>query len=150
MPSGADDGILLCRAARPLFLVLALQKLDIDFRAVDADKLASAVGQAGRRQQQKELLEIEALNGSLHGKYGVGVRYGIEETVSTPCPVNAHDADAKSVAERHAFLSFVAICHLSMRAITTAFGAATPTAGMATRGGSVLMTSHCRCMPPLI
>src|SRR5260370_25637966 len=110
--SGVNESILI-RVARPLFPVLSLQEMDVNFRAVDTNKFASAIGQAGRRQQQKELLEIEALNGALDGKYGVGVGYGVEETVPTPRSVNAHDADAISAAERHAFGSFVVLCHFS-------------------------------------
>jgi hypothetical protein len=33
------------------FLLPGLEKLDIDLRAVDADKFAPAIGQARRRQQ---------------------------------------------------------------------------------------------------
>src|ERR1700731_2360265 len=103
MPSGTNEGILILLGARPPFLVLSLQKLDIHLRAVDADKFASAIGQAGRRQQQKELLEIEALNGALHREDGVGVRYGVEQAFPAPRTVNGHDADAISAAERDAF-----------------------------------------------
>jgi hypothetical protein len=114
MRSGADERILTRRGTGSLFLVLlSLQKLDVNFRAVDADKFASAIGQAGRRQQQKELPEIEALNGALDGKYGVVVRDGIQQTVAAPCPVNPHDTDAISTAERHALRCFVVIRHLS-------------------------------------
>src|SRR6202022_4347727 len=111
MYSGSNQRILIGRGARPPFLVLSLQKLDIHLRAVDADKFASAIGQAGRRQQQKELLEIEALNGALHREYGVVVRYGVEEAIPAPRTVNGHDADAISAAERHAFRSLGVICH---------------------------------------
>lgn len=41
--------ILRRRGARSLLLVLALQKLDIDLGAVDANKFASPISQAGRR-----------------------------------------------------------------------------------------------------
>jgi hypothetical protein len=40
-------GVLIC--AWPLLLVLSLEELHIDFRAVDADQFASAISQAGRR-----------------------------------------------------------------------------------------------------
>jgi len=33
--------------------------LHVDLGAVDADEFASAIGEARRRQQQKELLEID-------------------------------------------------------------------------------------------
>jgi hypothetical protein len=57
---GAHRFAFLGRPAEPLLPLLALQKLDIHFRAVDANQFASAVSKAGRGQQQEELLEIEA------------------------------------------------------------------------------------------
>src|ERR1700692_4720705 len=134
MRSGADKRIFIRRTVGRLLLVLALQELHVDFGAVDADKFASAIGEAGRRQQQKKLLEIEALNGALHGQEGVIVRYRIEHTVPTPGPVDAHDADAVSVAERNALRCLVVVRHLSRTsmcqrpAIAATFGAAMPTA----------------------
>jgi hypothetical protein len=47
--SSAGERILLQRGARLLFLVLSLQKLNINLRAVDADKFASPISQTGRR-----------------------------------------------------------------------------------------------------
>src|SRR6266851_630068 len=111
--SAADDSVLLCLDARLLFLVLSLEKLNVNLGAVDADELATPIGQTGRRQQQEEFLEIEALNGSIDGKYGVSVRYRVEQTVAAPRSVDAHDTDAISAAERHAFRCFVLIRHLS-------------------------------------
>src|ERR1700722_3307922 len=90
-----------------LFLVLSDQKLDIDFDAVDANEFAPAIGQAGRRQQQEELLEIEALNRPLDSQHRIGIGYRIEHAVPAPRSVDAHDADAVAAAERHALLSFV-------------------------------------------
>ena len=49
MYSGAHQRVLLGRGARPLLLVLSLQKRDIDLGTVDADKFAPPIGQAGRR-----------------------------------------------------------------------------------------------------
>src|SRR5450631_2413495 len=107
------QGFLIERAAGPLFLFLALEERDVDLGAVDADKLASAIGQAGRRQQQKELLEIEALNGALNGQDRVVVRDGHEQTVAAPGAVNAHDADAIPTAEGYPFRCFAVVCHRS-------------------------------------
>src|SRR3954468_8752042 len=59
--SAMDNRLLICRGVA-LVSVLSLQELDIDLGAVDADKFASTIGEAGGRQQQKELLEIEALD----------------------------------------------------------------------------------------
>jgi hypothetical protein len=74
-----------------------------------ADEFASAKGRASRRQQQKELLEIEALNGALHGQDRIVVRYRLELTVPTPGPVDAHDAGAICTAERNALRCLVVV-----------------------------------------
>src|SRR5580704_16747451 len=70
-----------------------LEELDFHLGPVDADKFAAAIGKAGRRQEQKELLEIETLDGTFHGQHGVIVRDGIEKAIATPGSVDAHDAD---------------------------------------------------------
>jgi hypothetical protein len=49
----------------------SLQELDVHFRAVDPDELASAIGETGGRKQQKELLQVEALDGTFHVEHGV-------------------------------------------------------------------------------
>jgi len=46
--SGVNQSVLI-GVAPPLFPVLSLQEMDINFRSIDADKFASAIGQAGRR-----------------------------------------------------------------------------------------------------
>src|SRR5260370_13217130 len=113
--SAADQSFVIWRAARPLFLVLSFKELDVYFGAVDANQFASAIGEAGRREQQKELLEIETLYGALDGQYRFAVRNGVEQTVAAPRSVNAHDADAVSPAEGHALGSFGVVCHRSQR-----------------------------------
>src|SRR6202035_1064003 len=110
-----DPGVLAGRGARPPFLVPALQKPDIDLGAVDADELASAIGQAGGGQQQKELLEIEALNRAFDGEDGVVVRYGLEQAIAAPRSIDAHDADAIPAAEGHAFRCLAILGHWSER-----------------------------------
>jgi hypothetical protein len=47
--SGAHDGILLRRGARLFLLVLTLEKLNVNFRAVDANEFAAPVGEPSRR-----------------------------------------------------------------------------------------------------
>src|ERR1700735_571997 len=95
-----------------LFLVLSNQKLDIDFHAVDANKFAAAISEAGRRQQQEELFEIETLNGPLDGQHRIGIGYRIEHAVPAPRSVDAHDADAVAAAEGYPLLPFVLVCHV--------------------------------------
>src|SRR5258708_13143354 len=94
--SGADQGLMIGRAAAPLLLVLALEELDVNFGAVDANQFASAIGEAGRRQQQKELLEIESFDGAVDGQYGIVVRNGVEQAVAAPRSINTHHANAIS------------------------------------------------------
>ena len=59
-----------------LFAALRLQELDIHIGSVDANKFATAIGQTRGRREQKEFLEIETLDGTLHGQLRVVVRYG--------------------------------------------------------------------------
>src|SRR5262245_2495516 len=66
-------GVLAGRAAVALLGILALQERDVHLGAVDAHQLAAPVREPGRRQQQEEFLEIEALNGALHRQRGVVV-----------------------------------------------------------------------------
>ena len=53
----------------------------------------------------------ETFNGALHCEDGIVVRYGVEEAISTPRPINAHDADAIAPAEGDAFRTFGEIRH---------------------------------------
>src|SRR5258708_1947052 len=128
--SGADQGLMIGRAAAPLLLVLALEELDVNFGAVDANQFASAIGEAGRRQQQKELLEIESFDGAVDGQYGIVVRNGVEQAVAAPRSINTHDTDAISATEGHPFQPLGVVCHCSKRPIAAALGMAAATAGL--------------------
>ena len=114
--------------------MFALQELDIDLRAIDADQFAAAIGKAGRRQQQEEFLEVEALNLTLDGEDGVVIRYRIEQAVAPPCAVDAHDADAVSTAERYPFRCLAVLRHGYIPAIAAALGALTPEAVLVDAG----------------
>ena len=56
-PLAAHQGFRGSSTRTPLF-VLSLQKLDIDLRAIDANQFAATIGEAGRREQQEEFLEV--------------------------------------------------------------------------------------------
>src|ERR1700742_1058590 len=58
----ACPGFSIGRFASGSSVALVLHELNFDLPAVDADKFAAAIGQTRQGQQQKELLEIEALD----------------------------------------------------------------------------------------
>src|SRR5260370_17147252 len=60
--SGADQGFMIWRAAAPLLLVLALEELDVNFGALDANEFPSALRKAGRPQHHKKLLSIKSFH----------------------------------------------------------------------------------------
>src|SRR5271163_3862515 len=64
-------GPLVCGRTRFLFPGLRLQELDVHVGSVDADKFTSAVSETGGGQEQKELLEIEALDRTLDRQHGI-------------------------------------------------------------------------------
>jgi hypothetical protein len=84
------------------FAALRLQELDIHIGSVDANEFATTIGKTRGRQEQKELLEIEALDRAVHRQHGVIIRYGLEQTIATPRSVDSHDANIIASAERHA------------------------------------------------
>jgi hypothetical protein len=79
------SGRLVCRVvSRFLFPRLTLQELDIHFGAVDADQLTAAIGETGGRQEQKELLEVEALDRTVNRQHRIVVGNGVEKTLAAP------------------------------------------------------------------
>src|SRR4029450_1396860 len=72
---------------------------------------SSAIGQPGRRQQQEEFLEIEALDGALDGKRRVVIRDGVQHAVASPGAVDGHDTDVITAAERTPPRSLVLLGH---------------------------------------
>src|SRR6185437_4352372 len=59
--------------AELLLFIARLEKNDPDLVAVDPGKLAAAIGEAGRRQQQEKFLQVQTLDRSLDGELGAGL-----------------------------------------------------------------------------
>src|ERR1700748_1039691 len=80
------------RAGAPrLFLLVALlEEGHADLVAIDPGELAAAVGKAGRRQQQEELLQVKPLDGSLDGELGAGLGNVLHCAIAAPGAVDAH------------------------------------------------------------
>src|SRR6266702_6335593 len=127
---GSDHGVMAGRAA--LLPVLAAQELDVHLGAVDAHQLAAAVGKAGGRQQQEELLQVQALDRAFHREDGVGVGDRVQLAVAAPGAIDGHDADIIAAAECYPFRAFSILCHAYRPAITAMRdGTAPATAGLA-------------------
>ena len=110
----------------------SLQELDVHFRAVNPDKLATAIGEAGGGKQQKELLEVQALDRAFDREHGVVVGDRVELTIPAPSPINGHDADVIATAEGHALQTLAIFCHVQIPAIAATFGVIAAKAGVLT------------------
>jgi hypothetical protein len=109
----ANRGNLIGCSVPDRSLVLFVQELNVELRAVDAGQFAAAIGEASRGQQQEELLEIEAFNRALDGQHRIDIRYRGEQALPAPGSVDAHDANAKAVAEDDTPRSFGIVRHAS-------------------------------------
>src|SRR6185437_10763921 len=89
--------------------VLALEELDVHVGSVHPHQLAAPIGQSGRREQQEELLEIEALDRALDRQCRVIVGNRPELAIAPPCAVDGHDADIVTAAEGDAFCALAFI-----------------------------------------
>lgn len=114
------------------FSLTSLLELDVHSRAVDPDQLASAIGKPGGRKQQKEFLEIEALDGTFHGEHGVAIGDRVELTIPAPGPVDRHDADVVAAAEGDAFQAFAVLVIVQIPAMAATFDALAPKVGILT------------------
>jgi hypothetical protein len=79
-------------AGQLLFPDLGLQELGIHIGSINANEFATSIYEARRRQEQKESLEIETLDGTFEGKQGGGVRYGLKQAIAMPRHVDGHAA----------------------------------------------------------
>jgi hypothetical protein len=80
-------------------------------RPIDPDEFATTTGETSGGQEQKELLEIEALDGTFHREEGICVRYGLKQAIATPGPVDGHDANVMAPTERHAIQHLFLFSH---------------------------------------
>ena len=69
---------------RVSFFALGLQELNVHVGPIDPDEFATTIGETSGGQEQKELLEIEALDGTFHREEGICVRYGLKQAIATP------------------------------------------------------------------
>src|SRR5215813_12230159 len=75
----------------PLFLLVAmLEESHADLIAIDPGELAAAVGEAGRRQQQEEFLQVKALDRDLDGELGAHLRDVFHHAITAPSAVDSH------------------------------------------------------------
>src|SRR6185437_8909118 len=98
-PGGGAAGLLL------------LQKTDAELFALNPGELAAAVGEAGGRQQQKEFLQVDAFDRTLHREFGARLRDVLHHAVAPPGAVDSHhmrvdsafkhDAVARAPFRRH-------------------------------------------------
>src|ERR1700744_6245973 len=90
-----------------------LQEGHADLVAIDPGQLAAAVGQPGRRQQQEELLQMEALDRALDGELGAGLGHVLHGAIAAPGAVDAHHMCRYSALEGDAvaLAPFGCACH---------------------------------------
>src|SRR5712671_1665292 len=94
-----------------LFLLVALlEEIDTDLIAVDPGQLAAAVGQAGRRQQQEEFLQMQALDGSFNRELGASLGNVFHRAFAPPGSVDAHHMRSEAALECDA-LAPAPFCH---------------------------------------
>src|SRR5215470_13824193 len=86
-------------AAGGLPLVALPQEVDADLVAIDPGELAAAIGKAGRRQQQEEFLQVQALDGTLDRQLGAGFGDVLHGAVAPPGAVDGHHVSRNAPLE---------------------------------------------------
>src|SRR4029078_8524796 len=97
---------------RPFFPVAGLEEIDADLVAIDPGQLAAAIGKAGGGQQQEELLELQALDGTFDAELRAGFRDVFHHALSAPSAVDTHHMRGDATFEYDA-LAFALFCRHS-------------------------------------